>query len=262
MVLTMDAKFSEFTYGYAAIREAESGLGTIYEQTKAPLLPSLIAEKDLGWDVSLAFVDYALFLQFKRASFVSRRHINSPTWPGHNAPHYRYSIDTDGHQHRALLALEATLLTVPGSGDVFYTSPVFHKQEELDRFYSTGGVLKNSSMVSPSALGDSDGVHHHTAVGPGAAVIMSEPRAAESVATWDILESQTRLRADRASNRNPTERLRVLDLEEALRNSVMQLDRNIDIDQEAGVLQKLHRSAALLGCGLALFVLNPVDFPD
>ena len=253
----MDADFSEFSYGYAAIREAEVGLGALYTQQGAPKLPSLVEEESLGWDVRLAFVDYALFLQFKRAQYVSRRHPDSPTWPGQNRPHYRYSIDTSGHQHKALMKLESDLATTPDSGNVYYAAPVFHSQHDFDFVYSSGSVLKNSSMILPSELGEDDGVHHHTAVAPGASIIMSEPRSAQSDTTWSDLETRVREKAQVARTRDSASRLTVGALESILVSRVRRLDRDIEIDNDAPVISRLHRSAAILGCGLALFTLDP-----
>lgn len=253
----MEAEFSEFTYGYAAIREAEAGLDSIYHLAKAPKLPSLLEEKNLGWDVRLAYVDYALFLQFKRSTRVSRRHPNSPTWPGPMAPHYRYSIDTDGHQHQALLQLEADL-SASGGGNVFYAAPVFHRQRELDSVYASGAVLSSSSMVLPSAFGANDGRHHLVTTTPGLATIMSDPRDAATT-SWRWLQEEARQNADRVVRRDPHPRMRVGDLEQALRASVGRLDRGIELDVSTSVFESLHRSAALLGCGLALVALDPTQ---
>ncbi|GHF22640.1 hypothetical protein [Pseudolysinimonas yzui] len=253
----MDAEFSEFSYGYAAIREAEVGLGTIYKLAHAPKLPSLVEEELLGWDVHLAFVDYALFLQFKRPAFVSRRHPKSPTWDGVMAPHYRYSIDTDGHQHRALLRLEEKLALSPGTGDIYYAAPVFHRQLEFDNAYSGGQVLASSSMVSPSDFGEDDGAHHLVATTPGVATVMSDARAAETATTWDRLETRARQKAHLAASREPTARLTIGQLDDLLASSIRSLHRDIAIDPEVPIISRLHRSAAILGCGLALVALDP-----
>lgn len=255
----MDADFSEFSYGYAAIREAEIEFGKTYKLAGAPKLPSLVEEENLGWDVRLAFVDFALFLQFKRSVFVSRRHPKSPTWHGPNTAHYRYAIDTDGHQHQALLRLQSDLAAVPGSGDVYYSAPVFHRQADFDRAYSSGQVLRTSTMVPPSDFGSMDGTHHLVATSPGLPTIMSEPRRADSAVTWEAVESSTRERAMRTARRERPRRFTVGDLDALLQNSVGRLERDIMVDPDASVMSRLHRSAAILGCGLALVALSPED---
>lgn len=253
----MESDFSEFSYGYAAIREAELGLSTIYKQSGAPKLPSLVEEEKLGYDVRLAFVDFVLFLQFKRSSWVSRRHPNSPTWPATLAPHYRYSIDTNGHQHQALADLENELAATPGVGSVYYTAPVFHTQRDFDLSYGSGQVLSRSTLVPPSDIGLSDGTHHVVSVGTGPVTILSEPRNASRATNWDLLEGVARLRAQTYRSRPSAGRFTVGDLETVLERSVHRLERDIVVDDAAPVVSRLHRSAALLGCGLAMVTLAP-----
>ncbi|MTD53102.1 hypothetical protein [Amycolatopsis pithecellobii] len=50
----------------------------------APVLPSLRQEEHRGWDAQLRTVEYVLFLQFKRADYVSRRHPSSPRFHRQN----------------------------------------------------------------------------------------------------------------------------------------------------------------------------------
>jgi hypothetical protein len=250
--------FSEFSYGYAAIHEAELELSAIYKQAGAPKLPSLVEEKDLGWDVRLAFVDFVVFLQFKRSEWISRRHPDSPTWGGVNAKHYRYGIDTSGHQHRALLRLEDELNAQPGNGNVYYVAPVFHTQSAFDRAYGRGEVLQGSSLVPPSDIGDSSGRHHVVAHPGGSIMIMSEPRFADRATTWERVSGNAANNAVAVAQRIPRSRFTVGDLEATLERSVERLERDLNVDPDAPVISRLHRSAALLGCGLALALL-PVN---
>ncbi|MCU1376993.1 MAG: hypothetical protein JWO68_4279 [Actinomycetia bacterium] len=252
----MEADFSEFSYGYAAIREAESILDGVYTSAGAPVLPSLIKEEKLGWDVHLAYVEYALFLQFKRSSFVSRRHPSSPTWPGVGSRHYRYSIDTDGHQHQALLKLENDLSKSAGSGNVYYAAPMFHGQDEFDKAYSAGAVLSRSKMILPSELGDMTGTHHFTSTVPGVVKILSEPREAESV-SWEQIVSRARDRASPKETWNIAARQTLGELDELVGRSVQRLERKIPRSYQDSVVERLHRSAAILGCGLALVITDP-----
>src|SRR5689334_23057961 len=135
----VSCEFSEFAYGFAAIREAESELASFFASAGAPKLPSLIEEASLGYDAKVRHVGFALFLQFKRVDFISRMHYSSPTWSKLGSPHYRYSIDTDGHQHQLLLALEGRW--AGQAGDVLYASPGFHRSRQFDEAYLRGAVL-------------------------------------------------------------------------------------------------------------------------
>lgn len=255
----VDCEFSEFSYGYAAIREAEADLSAVYRAAGAPVLPSLLQEEHLGWDVSLRYVEYALFLQFKRPQFVSRRHPASPTWPQVGVPHYRVAIDTDGHQHAALAALQHSLSVGGEHGNVYYAAPVFHTQFDFDQSYGLGRVLEQSTLVEPSDLGVMDGTHHLVSVGAGPPLILSEPRRPERPISWESLTTDARDRAARWRERDLDSRFTVGGLEEALRGSVSSLKRTIPHDLEAPITSRLQRSAAALGCGLVLLLLDDED---
>lgn len=255
----MQADFSEFSYGYASIHEAEAHLSRIFKQAGAPKLPSLIEEKDLGWDVRLSYVEFAVFLQFKRSDWVSRRHPDSPTWAAMNGKHYRFSIDTDGHQHRALVELQDELASNADSAEVFYVAPLFHTQADFDSNYSGGRVLAQSLLIPPRDIGVADGKHHVSSTPNGSVLVLSDPRPAPGATRWERLADRARQSAVRAAtgdnqNREP---LRLEELERAVSTSVARLERDITIDREADIMGRLHRSAALLGCGVALALVDP-----
>jgi hypothetical protein len=251
----VECEFSEFSYGYAAIREAESVIGQIYRQHGAPVLPSLLQEEHLGYDAQVPFVDYALFLQFKRAEFISRRHSSSPTWSHVGAPHYRFSIDTDGHQHAALARLESSLAATPGRGEIFYAAPVFHLQNQFDRAYGFGEVLDRSSIVPPSELDLNDGVHHFVTTENGSSLVLSQPRPPRKRVHWPNLLAAANDRAGSARDRSrdaPS-----LDfLEEALVESVSVARPRFERDMNAPRSRRIQRLAAALGCGLVLFAVD------
>ena len=250
----MDCEFSEFSYGYAAIREAEADLSAAYHAAGAPVLPSLLQEEKLGWDVALRYVEYALFLQFKRPQFVSRRHSASPSWPHIGIPHYRVAIDTDGHQHAALIALQRSLSGGSERGHVYYAAPSFHLQFDFDQSYGLGRVLERSTLVEPSEFGVMDGTHHLVSARAGHQLILSEPRTPERPVSWESLRADVRDRAATWRDRDPDGRFTVAGLDEALRQSVSSLGRSVPHDLSAPVTSRLQRSAAALGCGLVLLL--------
>lgn len=252
----MDCDFSEFSYGYAAIREAEAELAQIYRSAGAPVLPSLLQEEHLGWDAKLTYVEYVLFLQFKRVEFVSRRHPASPTWHHVHEKHYRYSIDTDGHQHAALCELERNLAVGTDPGHVYYAAPTFHRQSDFDRSYGYGTVLQESSLTSPTEFGENDGVHHLVTDQAHQNLILSEPRRLESQVSWDSMTGHIRSRAATARERGRERTMTLGTLEEAVRVSEQLLARDISISQDAPITRRLERLAAILGCGLLLFTVD------
>lgn len=224
----MDCTFSEFSYGYAAVREAETDLAAAYEPGEA------VDDTQL--------VDYVLFLQFKRIDYVSRRHPASPTWKHVGRRHFRFAVDTDGPQHRALVELESKL----PRGDVYYSAPLFHTDREFDYFYSNDQVLAHSSLVSPSELGIGGGIHNYVTDQDGQSWVLSEPREPRDRTTW----------AEIVKRDVVGERMTVRDLADLMEASVETMGRGRTLDESlpTGTTQRLQRLAALLDCGLVLFV--------
>lgn len=255
----MECEFSEFSYGYAAIREAEAELANIYRGAGAPVLPSLLQEEKLGWDAKVRYVEYCLFFQFKRVEYVSREHPASPTWGYVGGPHFRFSIDTDGHQHAALVNLEAALETGEDPGHIYYAAPGFHRQHEFDAAYTYGGVLAQSHLVSPSEFPLATGKHHFVADLAGGLQVLSEPRRPERVGHWDSMRERVRSRAASASERPRTRDMTLAGLEDAVQGSISRLGRNVPRSIDAPITRRLQRSAAVLGCGLIILLVDDDD---
>lgn len=247
----MQCEFSEFSYGYAAVREAESELAGMYKQSGAPTLPSLVEEATVGYDAKVPLVRYALFLQFKRSEYISRGHPDSPTWWHFGAPHYRFQIDVSGHQHRELRVLE-TRLGTSFPGDVLYAAPMFYRQSEFDTAYLGGHVLDRTMLVAPSAFDGLTGVHRFAHDGMGVRSILSEPRVPNRSPPWQVVLDQERSRA--ASVDNDRRRVPLSELEDVLVSAVAETGRDIVRDLGASVTRRVHRLAGLMGCGLLLFV--------
>ena len=257
----VDCEFSEFSYGYAVVREAESTLARVYRSAGAPVLPSLVQEEALGWDAHLRYAEYALFLQFKRTEYVSRRNPASPSWPLFGMPHFRFSIDTDGHQHQALIDLEQRLSARDQIGEVFYASPRFHTQDEFDDAYSAGAILDRSLIVAPSEFGVGSGRHHY-ATGPfGQSFVLSEPRQPERPDSWEGLIAGVRERASTAQTRQ--RRVSLAELEEDLAVVVDTYQPRRMRDRDAPATRRLDRLAMNLGCGLILLTYDEsADEPE
>lgn len=247
----MPTCFSEFTFGYAAIREAESTLAQIYRSAGAPVLPSLRLEATHGWDAKVPMLEYALFLQFKRPEFISRRHPGSPTWDHIGNPHYRFAIRTGEHQYQRLLELENDIANGAEVGDVYYVAPRFHRQADFDDAYLSGRVLERSSIVAPAEF-ENDGTTHHyaTDASTGAPTIMSQPRSPRRRTNWSTLQERAFVRAERRPRR--TDRLNLRDLEEILIGRTHSLDVDNRRDRNAPITRRIDRLATVLGCGLVL----------
>lgn len=254
----MKTEFSEFSFGYAAIREAESALAAVYKQAGAPVLPSLLMEEKYGWDANLPMVEYALFLQFKRPVFVSRRHAKSPSWSYVGDRHYRFAIDTGELQHRRLLELESECASKGRRADVYYVAPLFHRQPDFDSAYLNGLVLDQSVIVSPSEFGSDGQVHHHATNAVTRAVyVLSDPRPPTQQIEWaDVKHRVESLVVQRDSG---SRRLELAELEQVLLALVPESLRTRRRDDGAPIARRIDRLATILGCGLVLFGWRETD---
>ncbi len=208
------AEFSEFSYGYAVVRQAEDLLTTMGAPlVGAPTLPSLLKENTVGYDAELVMVDFALFLQFKRSFFVSRRHpqgvcgiVNGGphcTWAHWQTEHYRFDVDTNSDQFVIMRGYETDISLGYRSGLSLYVAPAFHHQSELDDAYSRGAVLDRSVGVVPSTFDVVPAGEHHFSFDASmtTAAVLSDPVAAPVKSAADQVASEV----DRQSAAEPTE---------------------------------------------------------
>lgn len=184
----MDPKFSEFSYGYSVIREIEDLAATLFPSgVGRPILPSLPEEEQLGWDVGYATVGFVLFLQFKRGEFVSRSHPASPTWPHIGDRHYRFAIDTAGHQFAALSTLAHATKNYPVH--VAYLAPRFHESPVFTALHLARAVLDHSYGCDPRLVPYDLDVHHRVASEDDQThLICSEPQMTPNVTSRLYLE--------------------------------------------------------------------------
>lgn len=254
----MKCEFSEFTYGYACMREAEDLLRAVYPPARVPIQPSLLTEATVGYDAAFFQVDYTLFLQFKRSDYISRRH-STPcvqdgdhedrcTWIHLGRHHHRFTVDTGSNQFRALRRYDDEIAHGNRRGDVLYVAPRFHTETELSGHYFTGNVLGRSVLVRPRSI-PADGEVHRIArtVDGGGLLVLSEPTVIDAV-EWSTIADDERLRAATLSARDrpaPT----VLDLVTELESAVW--ERQLGLSQarqgEAPPMRRLQDAARILG---------------
>ena len=181
------------------------------------------------------YVGFALYFQFKRSKWISQRHPNSPTWDHVRAPHYRWPIDTDGHQHAALLNLQREIKARLHVGDVLYAAPKFHLPAQLDDAYLRSEVLDRSTLLTPSEFGDRCGVHRSVfAPRTGFERILSEPREPERL--WS--SSDVTISAERHAESG--ERVRLDLVENALHSALVgELQRDVERDPGMPIAQRI-----------------------
>lgn len=193
----MRCEFSEFSYGYACMREAEATLNAVFPPLRAPVQPSLLTENRVGYDAAFFQVDYTLFLQFKRSEHITRRHTSTCvadgehdmrcSWMHWPTPHFRFDIDTSSNQYAAMSKYAAEVATGAMKGDSYYVAPMFIRERALDWHYFGGTVLENSMLIDPQVVPNDGGEHRVSAV-PGAPklLVMSEPRFLDGRESWSV----------------------------------------------------------------------------
>lgn len=168
----MIPEISEFSYGFALTNELVGWIAL----SAAPIFPSLIEEGKAGggYDVKLDQPGAPLYLQFKRADYMSRsnareiKHHKLPLL----VPFYRFPITqkNKSFQHTSLVELD------DGTNLVFYAAPRFHLTSEINQAWKTQDVAARSIFVAPSTIGlihDDD--RHHVSYDAHRSYFCSEP---------------------------------------------------------------------------------------
>lgn len=178
MVVDLHERLSEFSYGYGATREAEAVLRA-NGLVATPFLPSLIHEKDIGFDVGFNAVGLVLLLQFKLGQQLQRyrrRASESGAVPMLSRPFWQFTIDLDGHQYQRLREFESN------GAEVYYAGPRFASWQGFDAAYQSGKVLHRSVLLKPSDIetelggaGSAAGIHRVVYDG-SRRYVCSEPR--------------------------------------------------------------------------------------
>ena len=113
-------------------------------------MPSLLQEKQIGFDAGFRRRGAPLILQFKLGQSLQRfvRADKSHKKPRLQRPFFRFSIDTaepDG-QFETLLKAETD------GAEAYYVAPRFADWPQYVQFFESGEVLENSVMVTPKEI--------------------------------------------------------------------------------------------------------------
>ena len=179
----MKAEFSEFTYGFSLVNELAKTLPC----TAVPIFPSLLEEgkEGGGYDVELLLSKKgkALYLQFKLSDWMKARSAREYKIPGHSLslPYYRFEITSEriSEQHSLLLSLEDKQPLT------FYAAPAFYLKEDINTYWSSDSVTRNSVFVKPSSIGALPDHNPHrvcfdaTSIAKKQAYLFSEPQEIE-----------------------------------------------------------------------------------
>ena len=188
----MRPRISEFSYGFALTRELIDQKWRGIALTKAPYMPSLLAEgrSGGGFDVKLHGVNVLIFLQFKVSHLMTRSTAMGVATGHVSVPYYRFDIHAprSSDQHRLLLQLEQQPSPIPKI--VQYAAPAFYFEGEFDHAFSKGTVSTQSIFVNPSqiVLPDED-AHCVGFTSPTSVpVTLSEPRPIEGAVDYTTFE--------------------------------------------------------------------------
>lgn len=148
-MIELHERLSEFSYGYGVTREVEQLLAGLGIRT-VPFLPSLLQEKQIGFDAGFDKAGVPLMLQFKLGQSLSRfvRSDKTQPVPYLARPFFRFAIDTaeeDG-QFETLLKAETD------GAEVYYVAPRFADWPHYVQLYEEEGVLENSVLVTPGEV--------------------------------------------------------------------------------------------------------------
>lgn len=188
--------FSEFTFGYAVVRQIEEVLGG---QTVVPSFPTQPEEANRGYDVSFLSHGVPLFIQFKRSEVMRRKSCREYKDKNTNfqPPIFRMHLHCSHkfRQHFLMQDLESK-----GSVAVYCTSAVEDKNA-LDAHYSDGKTFDASTFFRPLEINlPSLDVSHHVSFCRGSTrawVYSSEgaPFSRDTV-TFDDVLARLRTRRD------------------------------------------------------------------
>lgn len=176
----MKAEFSEFTYGFSLINELSKTLSC----TAVPIFPSLQEEAEVGYDAKLlSKKGKFLYLQFKLSNCMKARSAREYKVFGHSLslPYYRFEIMSEriSRQHSLLVSLEDEQPLT------FYAAPAFYLNHEINTYWNSNSVTRNSVFVKPSSIGNLTDLSPHricfdaNSIAKKQAYFFSEPQEIE-----------------------------------------------------------------------------------
>lgn len=168
----MKAEFNEREYETCFLAEF---LRKYQKQVVSPpMIPTLLEENRLGYDVELKLKSNkrvkSIFIQFKVPIYSDRWHV----FLGRGG-HYKFKITrlSRSQQHNLLVNLGRK------GESVFYNSTLFHRRSDLVRYFSGDQIIYNSRFFNPIEIGIiNDNEQHNVAydIQGARACFQSEPK--------------------------------------------------------------------------------------
>lgn len=165
----MRALYTEFSFGFGIAHEIQNILHSI--SLCAPVFPSLLDERDVGWDVNFRISGRSLFLQFKRSDALTRR--TAKQWPVFNSSFYRFPVyrRIESPQHNLLVRLAKS------QPHVYYCAPLFYKDGDFNSYFMQKSLLDYSLFIPCKGLPEltDDDQHYIAYNATGRAYFCSQP---------------------------------------------------------------------------------------
>jgi hypothetical protein len=176
---------SEFTFGYAFL----------YEQTQqnwgdlraCPILPSLQAEKDAGWDAHLPVVGTDYYYQFKLSDYLWRGNATFIKDGTYAAPYYRLWLHRrDGNRQHQRLREHCT-----DNPNTYYVAPECFSIDQFNDAFLNHNITQRSRIIPVTECDDIDDDEQHCMTfqpGISGFILHSEPKRRERSYSGDEVE--------------------------------------------------------------------------
>lgn len=149
-MIDLREQLSEFSYGYGIVRDTQKYLESVGLNC-TPYLPSLVIEKQVGFDVAFKKPGSVLMLQFKLGRQLERFRRNQPgqTIPSKlERPFWRFSIETSDPSNQ----FNVLLIQEKAGAEAYYVAPKFSLWTEYVAAFESSEVLDRSVLVPISEI--------------------------------------------------------------------------------------------------------------
>lgn len=157
-MINLQERLSEFSYGFGVTRETLALLNGI-GLSPTPFLPSLLHEKEIGFDVGFKDKGRVVILQFKLGHLLERfkRATPSQSIPDLDRPFWRFNVDTSAHQFLRLAEFEAA------GAETYYAAPKVSTWKQFEQAFQADKVMERSVLIKPSEIAAGVAAQGHAA---------------------------------------------------------------------------------------------------
>jgi len=157
-MINLQERLSDFSYGFGVTRETLALMNSV-GLSSTPFLPSLLHEKEIGFDVGFKDNGRVVILQFKLGNLLERFKRASPTQtiPDLDRPFWRFNVDTAAHQFLRLAEFETA------GAEAYYVAPKLSTWKHFERAFQADKIMERSVLIKPSEIAAGIAAHGHSA---------------------------------------------------------------------------------------------------